>query len=140
VTTEIAAAKRRRSNLDRYAHNLGLGRTSAWRADDHVKVLASRHGRDGEYIGHLVTQPFVHGSTMATSQRYSVADETTVQIGGAAAQLEVWARDAGRFASYSTLHAARAVCRIFDWDEPQEIQFLINSIEASPEPPVPGGG
>jgi hypothetical protein len=114
----------RRAELEAYARRHGFS-TKHWRPDDHAKTLAEKHGRGGEYAALLITHQFVHGSANAVSQRYSKATDDTVAIGGPAAQLEVWASDAGNFASYSTLHAARAACKIFGWAEPSELAELL---------------
>jgi hypothetical protein len=124
ASDELAAVRRRRADLHAYARDNGLG-TKQWRPDEHAKTLAEKHGRGDEYAALLVTHQFLHGSTNAVSQRYSKATDDTIDVGGPAAQLDVWASDAGNFAAYSTLHAARAACKIFGWAEPSELAELL---------------
>jgi hypothetical protein len=120
--------KTRRAQVEGYAHRHGFD-TGQWMPDDHAKRLAERHGRAPEYGAFRITQHFVHGTTIALSQRYSVVGEQTVEVGGPAAEFEAWANDAGLFATSSTLDAARAACKIFGWDEPAEIEALLVECE-----------
>jgi hypothetical protein len=124
----------RRAQVEDYARRHGFG-TKHWKPDSYAKDLAEKHGRGQEYSALLLTQHFVHGTTIATSQRYSKVGEQTVEVGGpaAAAQFELWANDAGLFAISSTLNAARAVCQILGWDEPAELEALFLKCEALSE-------
>lgn len=117
-----------RTALEGYARRHGA-RTRFWRPDDHVKPLSKKHGRTEEYTGLLVAQHFVHGSTLAVSQRYAQVSEDSIEVGGPAVEHDAWARDAGLFAAESTLLAARAACAIFGWEEPPEIERLLRRIE-----------
>lgn len=98
-----------------------------------MKRLALKHGRADEYTALLVTNQFLHGGTAAVSGRYSQVTENTVEVGGPAVELETWARDAGLFAANSMLHAARAACAIFGWEEPPELEELLQRIETMVE-------
>ncbi|HEV3477897.1 MAG TPA: hypothetical protein VG144_00450 [Gaiellaceae bacterium] len=77
----------------------------------------------------MLSHHFVHGSTLAVSQRYSRAADETVAVGGPAVELDLWARDAGLFAAHSLLHATRAICRIFGWPEPPDVERLLKRVE-----------
>lgn len=98
-----------------------------WRPKE--KQLADKHGRGDEYGSFRLTHHFVHGSAMAAAQRYSRVAEDTALVGGLAAALEVWGRDAGLFAAYSLLHASRAACRILEWEEPAALEDLLQGVE-----------
>jgi hypothetical protein len=128
----FAYIKERRAQVERYARRHGFS-TRQWKPDDHARDLAEKHGRGEEYGDLLITHHFVHGTTIATSQRYSLVGEETVEIGGPAVNLELWANSAGLFAASSTLHAARAVCRILGWDEPGELEALLAESETLAE-------
>jgi hypothetical protein len=94
VTEQLTALAERRTKIEAYGRRHGV-KTRAWRPDEHAKELAIKHGRGDEYPAMLLTHHFVHGSTMAASQRYSAAADGTIEVGGPAAQLEPWAMDAG---------------------------------------------
>lgn len=117
-----------RERLETYARERGI-ETRHWRPDDQAKSLADKHGHGDEYIAMRVTDHFVHGSSMAVSQRYSQGADETVVVGGPGADLETLAGDAARFAAHSALHAARAVCRILGWAEPPELEALLARID-----------
>lgn len=121
VTDELRKIADRRAQHHAYArrHN---ATARHWRPTE--KQLADKHGRGDELAGFRLAHHFVHGSTMAASQRYSKVAEDTAIVGGPAAELEVWERDAGLFAAYSLLHACRAACRIFQWAEPPSLDEL----------------
>jgi hypothetical protein len=112
-----------RAEIEEYARIKGLS-TKGWQPDDHAKDLADKHGRSGEYVDMRVTDQFVHGSTKATSQRFKRRDDGTIDVGGAARELEGWANPPGLFAVHSALCAARAACLIFGWTEPTELKAL----------------
>jgi hypothetical protein len=120
-------AERRKAHED-YARRHGA-RLKAWWPDAHAKELALKHGREDEYGALLVTQQFVHGATSAISARYTKVTEDTVEVGGPAVDLETWGRSAALFAANSMLHAARAGCSIFAWQEPPRIDELFEKIE-----------
>jgi hypothetical protein len=127
VTTELAHIQQRRGDLHEYARERGI-RTRKWRPDRHAKALASKHGRGGEYVDLLITHHFVHGSTLAGEQRYSRDEDDAVAVGGPAADLETWAPGTAHFAATSMLHATRAVCEIFRWPEPPELERLLQHV------------
>lgn len=129
MTEALGHVAQRRTQLESYARQNGFS-TRQWMADDHTKDLAEKHGRGDEYSALLVTHHFVHGTTMATSQRYSQVADDTIEVGGPAAELRAWANDAGLFAASSTLHAARAICQILGWDEPPELEALLTECES----------
>jgi hypothetical protein len=58
-----------------------------------------------------------------------IADDT-LAVGGPAADFDTWAPPAGLFAANSLLHACRAACDIFAWDEPAELQTLLDQVDA----------
>ncbi|HMJ02283.1 MAG TPA: hypothetical protein VK506_05040 [Conexibacter sp.] len=126
ASEELEGLGARRASVERFAAEKGVG-TRRWKLDE--KKLADEHGRGDEYIAFRLTHHFVHGSTMAVSQRYSKGDDDTVLVGGHAAALEVWAPDAGLFGAISLLHACRAVCRTFEWPEPPELAGLLARTE-----------
>jgi hypothetical protein len=128
----LAKVAERRSEVEAYARREGF-RTRRWQPDDHAKALADKHGRGDEYSALLLTHLFVHGTTLATAQRYSQVAEDAVEIGGPAVELRVWANDAGLFAAVSTLYAARAICQILGWEEPPELETLLAECEARAE-------
>lgn len=130
VTAALSNFEDRRRELEEYARRHGAGSTKSWQPDDHAKSLALKHGRADEYTAMLVTNQFVHGATVAVSERYSKVAEDTVEVGGPAVHLETWGRDAGLFAANSALHAARSACAIFGWEEPAELEALLLRIEA----------
>jgi hypothetical protein len=125
VDAELDKLAEQRKQLESDARRQSLKR----RRMPDEKQLAQRHGRADEYGAYRLTSHFVHGSTMAVSQRYTKADDETVMVGGPAALLEDWALDAGLFGAYSLLHASRAVCHIFGWPEPPELDELLQRID-----------
>lgn len=129
VAEALSKLAERRAELEEYARRHGAGSRS-WQPDDHAKQLALKQGRGDEYTALLVANQFVHGATAAVSERYSQVTENTVEVGGPAVELETWARDAGLFAANSALHAARAACAIFGWEEPPELEALLRRIKA----------
>jgi len=129
----MAEVDRRRGKLVAYAQRRGVQGPKHWLPDDHAKRLASKHGRTDEYLDLLITHQFVHGSTLATSQRYSQGDDETVIVGGPAADLDSWTPGSALSAAYSTLHAARSSCRIFGWPEPEGLAGLFAEVEARSE-------
>lgn len=82
----------------------------------------------------LVTHMFVHGATSVTSDRYVLADDGNVVVGGPVTRDKAWERDAGLFASHSMLLAARAACAIFGWPEPEKLETLLNVVLNGPPP------
>jgi hypothetical protein len=126
VDAELAKLAEQRTQLESDARRRDL-KTRRWKPAE--KELADRHGRADEYGAYMLTQHFVHGSTMAVSQRYTKSDDDIVWVGGPAAQLEDWAPDAGLFGAYSLLHASRAACSIFGWPEPPTLDVLLRRID-----------
>ena len=122
----------RHKELEEYArrHN---ARSKRWQPDEHAKDLAIKHGREDGFRTLVVVQQFVHGATSATAGRYSKVAEDTVEVGGPAVDLDSWAEAAGLFAADSMLHATRAACRIFDWQEPLELDDLFQQVERAAE-------
>jgi hypothetical protein len=116
----------RKHEVEAYARERGAG-TSRWRVDE--KALADRHGRD-DYLSFRITHHFVHGSTFATADRYSQEGDVYL-VGGPAAVDPVWAKVAALQAASSVVYATRAVCTIFDWDVPAELDDLHERIEAA---------
>jgi hypothetical protein len=126
VTDQLVQLAARKAELERYAARLGV-KTRAWKPTE--KALADAHRRSDEYSAFRLTHHFVHGSALAASQRYSKIADDTAAVGGAAAQLDLWATDAALFAVYSLLHACRAACRIFVWPEPPHLQGLFDRVD-----------
>jgi hypothetical protein len=127
VDAELAALAEQRSQLESHARSRGV-KTKRWKPDADVKRLAEKHGRRDEYGAFLLIQHFVHGSTLAISQRYTKVGDT-VMVGGPSAQLEPWAPDAGLFGAHSLLQASRAACRIFGWSEPPALAELLQRVD-----------
>jgi Family of unknown function (DUF5677) len=126
VDVELDQLAEQRKQLEAHARRQAL-KTRRWTPDE--KQLAEQHGRADEYGAYRLTSHFVHGSTIAVSQRYTKAVDETVMVGGPAAQLEDWALDAGLFGAYSLLHASRAACTIFGWPEPSALDELLQRID-----------
>jgi hypothetical protein len=129
VAAALTGLAERRREYEEYARRQGVERLRAWQPDDHAKRLASKHGREDEYGALLVTQQFVHGSTSAVSTRVSKIAEDTVEVGGSAVDLESWGRAAALFGANSMLHAARAGCGIFGWQEPPKVEELFQRVK-----------
>lgn len=123
VDEELATLADERKAIEGYARREGVS-TKGWQPDDQAKDLAAKHGRTGEYLDLGVADHFIHGSTKATQQRYTVREDGSVEFGREAIDLETWANPTGLFAVHSALSAARAVCLIFDWTEPPELKAL----------------
>jgi hypothetical protein len=123
----IDAIAKRRRQAEEFARQENLN-LRPWRPDNHLKDLANKHDRGDEYLDLRITHLFVHGSTTATSQRYSQTGERAIEVGGHAADLKTWANPTGLFAAHSALHAARAACAIFGWTQPPELEVLMAEV------------
>jgi hypothetical protein len=119
ILDDIASQRR---VVETYARELGA-RTRKWKVNE--KTLAEKHGRD-DYLSFRMTHHFVHGSTFAASQRYSKKGDIYL-VGGPAADTG-WAWPAALQAADSVLYATRAVCTIFDWEPPAELDDLEKQI------------
>jgi hypothetical protein len=119
-----ATASRKRA-AEAYARERGAG-TRRWRVDE--RALADKHGRE-DYFSFRIMHHFVHGSTFATSQRYSPKGDVYF-VGGPAADTS-WAKPAAVQAASSLVYATRAVCTIFGWNQPAELDDLHERIEAA---------
>jgi hypothetical protein len=128
VEDDLKALGEREREATKYARDHGYG-TKHWQPDDEAKRLADAHRRGGEYGAMLVTGMFVHGLTTATSERYWQTDEGVYVVGGSALTPKPWERDVALFASHSMLLAARAVCVMFGWAEPPELDDLFEKLE-----------
>jgi hypothetical protein len=113
--------------LNSYARRHDAGTIRPWRPDE--KKLANERGRGDEYLDFRLTHHFVHGSTVALTQRYTKVGDDTIEVGGPAAHLAVWAEGAALFAASSLLHATQAASRIYDWSEPRELADLMHRTE-----------
>lgn len=125
TSEELAMITNQRRIVEAYARKLGV-RTRKWKVDE--KALAEKHGRD-DYLSFLMTHHFVHGSSVALSQRYS-RDGNVSSVGGTAAATG-WGLPSALFAASSVLHATRSVCAIFGWDEPPALDSLHERLEAA---------
>jgi hypothetical protein len=131
VEEQLSGLDRYRAWWEEYASSRGL-HPKHWQPDADAKRLATRHGREDEYLDLRMLHHFVHGSTFATAQRYSTRDGLVVMVGGPAAK-EEWAYAAGGSAAQSALYAARAICTILEIDEPPELAALIAEVDAMAE-------
>lgn len=134
VSEELSAITDRRAQLEEYARRHGA-RPRHWSPNE--KNLAGAHGRQAEYMDFRLAHHFVHGSTMATQQRYARIADDTVAVGGPHAEFDIWAKPAGLFASYSLLYAVRALCSALHWPEPSELTSLLSradELQASLQP------
>jgi len=125
VTEQLEATASRKRAAEAYARKRGAG-TSRWRVDE--KALADKHGRE-DYLSFRLMHHFVHGSTYAVAQRYSQEGDVYF-VGGPAAD-RVWGKAAALQAASSIVYATRAVCTIFGWDQPAELDDLDERIEAA---------
>ena len=123
----LAAIAKRRGELESYARRYDA-RTRQWRVDE--KKLAETHGRGVEYLDFDLSHAFVHGTPLAIEQRMSKVADDTLAVGGPAADFDSWGPSAGTFAANSLLHACRATCLIFGWDEPDELEALMQRLES----------
>ncbi|HEX7255330.1 MAG TPA: hypothetical protein VF236_05325 [Gaiellaceae bacterium] len=109
---------------EEYARRRGAG-TSRWRVDE--KALADKHGRE-DYLSFRMMHHFVHGSAFAAGQRSS--QEGDVHFVGGPAADKGWGKAAALQSASSLVFATRAVCSIFGWNEPPELDGLHKRIEA----------
>jgi hypothetical protein len=127
----------RRAELIEAAGRLGAD-AREWCPRDELEELAKRHGRGDEYVDKLVSDQFVYGSSLARTQRYSLADgPKKVLVGGPHAQVDEWSDGTALFAGTSMLHAARAACSIFGWPEPPKVADLLAESERLKDAPAP---
>lgn len=128
----------RRAEVIEAAGQLGVD-AREWCPRDEVEELAKRHGRGEEYVDKLVSDQFVHGSSLARAQRYSPTEEPKeILVGGPHAKVDDWSDGTGLFAATSMLHAARAACSIFSWPEPPEVaELLVESERLNDAPAAP---
>jgi hypothetical protein len=130
ATDDLAAIATRRAELEEYARRRDA-RTRQWRVDE--KKLAETHGRAAEYLDFDLTHHFVHGTPMAVEQRMSKIAQDTLAVGGPAADFDTWGSPSGLFAAKSLLHACRAACGIFAWDEPAALEPLMQRLDSKSE-------
>jgi hypothetical protein len=126
VSAALEATASGKRQVEAYARARGAG-TRRWRVDE--KALADKHGRE-DYLSFRMMHHFVHGSTFATAQRYSQEGDVYF-VGGPAAADPVWGKAAALQAASSVVYATRAVCTIFGWDQPAELDDLHERIEAA---------
>lgn len=125
VTSQLEASALRRRQVEAYARERGAG-TRRWRVDE--KALADEHGRD-DCLSFRMMHHFVHGSTFAAAQRYSQQGDAYV-VGGPAVDTG-WGKAAALQAASSLVYATRAICTIFGWHQPAELDDLHERIEAA---------
>jgi hypothetical protein len=99
-----------------------------WQPDAQTRALARKHGRESELGDLRILHNFVHGSTIATEQRYAQGEDESVEVGGPAVERDTWARASGFSASYSALLAARAFCSIANLAEPPDVEALLGEL------------
>jgi hypothetical protein len=126
VDEQLATLAEEPAEIDAYARRGELS-TKGWQPNKQAKDLAVEHGRIGRYVDMRLTDHFVHGSTKATSERFTTEGDTIV-IGAAGESLAVWANPTGLFAVHSSLCATRAACLIFGWTEPPELEILMTEL------------
>ena len=129
VIKNLEHTAERRRRVEKYARRRDAS-TKHWDPEDHVKTLANKHGRGGEYPSYRMTQHFIHGSAAITEHRSSVDDENIARIGGPHVDVEIWELPTALFAAYSLALACRATCSIFGYDEPKELEDLLRWIES----------
>jgi hypothetical protein len=120
---------KRSAEVDEYARERDI-RGRSWQPDDHVKELATKHDRLTEYLDVRVSGLFIHGTTFATSLRYSPAEDGRVMVGGPAAQLDQWVVGCGCLAAQSALLASRDFCTILEIEEPPELATLFAELQS----------
>lgn len=103
VDEQIAAIESRKTAAAAYAARHGAT-VRRWRVDE--KALALAHERRDEYLAFRFTSHFVHGTTIAGTQRYSTEGDG-VMVGGPAADPS-WGKPAALFAAASVLDATEA--------------------------------
>ena len=121
--------EKRRTEIETYARERGVG-SKHWEPDRNAKNLAIRHDRFTEHMDIRIANQFVHGSTFATSQRYSRDEEGAIMVGGPAVERELWAITAGCSAAQSALIASRSLCAILEIDEPDEMDRLFETLQS----------
>jgi hypothetical protein len=114
---DLAAIATGQAELQRYVASRGANA----RRVPGEKDLARTHARAREYLDFRLTHHFVNESAMAAERRQTKRSDGTHVVGGPGADIATWAPPAGLFAATSLLHASRAVCRIFGWQEPLEL-------------------
>lgn len=129
VVKNLEHMAERRRRVEKYARRHDAS-TKHWDPEDHVKAMADKHGRGGEYPSYRMTSHFVHGSAAITGHRSSVDEEEVARIGGPHLDVDVWERPTALFAAYSLALACRRICSIFGYDEPDELVEVLERIEA----------
>jgi uncharacterized protein DUF5677 len=123
VETRHAVA-RLRSWYESYARHHGIA-WRKWKPDE--KKLADKHGRGDEYLGFRIQHHFVHASAFAVGQRWTQSGNV-VLVGGPVVD-SGWGGPAALSAASSLLFGVHAVCAIFRWAEPPELESLHDRIE-----------
>jgi hypothetical protein len=124
----VAWIDERETQITEYARKLNVG-TRHWKPDRQAKELARRHDRLPEYFDIHIAHHFVHGSTLATSQRYSQDSRGNITVGGPAVRRAFWAVAAGCSAAQSALLATRSFCTIVGVPEPEALDLLLADVE-----------
>ena len=124
VNAQLEASAGAKAWWEAYARERGAG-TRRWRVNE--KQLADRHGRE-DYLSFRMMHHFVHGSTFATAQRYSQVEDVYV-IGGPSID-KGWGKASALQSASCLVYATRAICTIFGWEQPAELDDLHERIEA----------
>jgi len=127
ATAALSALTSARKRLEASAQRENVS-TKRWRPTE--KALARKHNMDG-YLDFRVAHHFVHGTTLAGSQRYTERDDV-FYIGGPAAR-GGWSVPAALFAAQSLLYACRATSSILELNEPAEVGELLERLDAVAE-------
>ena len=142
VVRNLEHMAERRRRVEDYARRRDA-RARQWDPEGDVKTLADRHGRGDEYVSYRMTHHFVHGSAVITAHRSSLDDKDVQRIGGPHVDVEIWALPTALFAAHSLALGCRAICTIFDYTEPKELDELLGRIESmlgdgdgAPKPPT----
>jgi hypothetical protein len=130
VIRNLEHVAQRRHKVEKYARRHDAG-TKRWRPEDQAKTLADKHCRGAEYASYRMTHHFVHGSAAITQDRSSIDDEDVARVGGPHLDVEIWERPTALFGAYSLAFACRATCSTFGYDEPKELEDLLERLESS---------
>jgi hypothetical protein len=117
---EVAALQARRATHLEYARRHGARVRTSWKPNE--KQLADKHNRD-DYLSFRITHHFVHGSVLATAQRYSVKDGNRAVVGGPGIDTG-WGLGAALSAASCLVYATEAVITILDLRRPAELYGL----------------
>ena len=120
---------KRVDEINTYARARSLS-TRHWSPDADSKAMAATHDRVTEWMDVRIAHHFVHGSTFATSQRYSPADDGGITVGGPSSQTKLWAIAAGCSGAQSVLLASRSLCSILGINEPTELDPLFAELQS----------